>query len=199
MGFAEEGMKMKIVLDPTVVMVIAIIVVVLGGGIFLRYRRCPDDRIMVISDKFGSRKCRCIHGKRAFVRPFIQEVQFLDLKPVPVEVDLQGALSRMNNRVGVSAVFKVAVSTDPDVMPNAAEHLVGKELRYVRMLALEIILGQLRIAIARLELEEINARRNTFVSEVTRNIDEELSKIGLKLVETNIADFRDDSELYEHK
>ena len=190
---------MKIVLDLGVVMILAIGVVILGIFIILRYRRCPDDRIMVISDKFGSQKCRCIHGNRAFVWPFIQEVQFLDLKPIPVEVDLQGAISRMNNRVGVSAVFTVAVSTDPDVMPNAAKHLKGKDLRYVRMLALEIILGQLRIAIAMRELEEINRRRGSFISEVTQAIDEELSKIGLKLVEANIADFHDDSELYEDK
>ena len=54
-----------------------------------RYRRCPADHILVIYGKVSGkgRAARTIHGGAAFIWPIIQDYQYLDLTPIPIEVD----------------------------------------------------------------------------------------------------------------
>lgn len=168
-------------------------------GFLKRYRKCPSDKIMVIYGSVGSnangetRTAKCIHGGAAFVWPVIQDYEYLDLTPFSMNIDLRGALSKQNIRVDVPASFTVGISTDPKVMPNAAERLLGLGLREIQNLANEIILGQLRLVIAQMDIEELNTKRDTFMDSVAQNVEGELKKIGLRLINANITDIRDES------
>ena len=64
---------------------------------------------------------RCHHGGAAFIWPIIQDFQFLDLTPIPIDIKLEGALSQQNIRVNTPSTFMVGISTEPGVMENAAE------------------------------------------------------------------------------
>lgn len=66
-----------------------------------------------------------IHGGAKFVIPFIQVYQYLDLTPLAISVDLTKALSRQNIRIDVPSRFTVVISTEPSVMMNVAERLLG--------------------------------------------------------------------------
>ena len=175
--------------------VVILVAVVLFFSLLKRYRRCSADQVMVISGKVGGgqRSAKCIHGGAALIWPIIQEVQFLDLKPFPLNISLEGALSKQNIRVDVPASFTIAISTDSGVMQNAAERLLGLNGQAVKSLASEIILGQLRQVIAMMDIEELNTQRDKFMLEVKKNVETELSKIGLKLINANITDIRDES------
>ena len=171
--------------------------------ILKRYKRCPSDKVMVVYGNVGSNKdgtsrsSKCIHGGAAFVWPVIQAAEFLDLTPISISVDLQNALSRQNIRINVPSTFTVGISTENGVMQNAAERLLGLKLQEIQELAKDIIFGQLRLVIATMDIEEINADRDMFLDAVSRNVETELKKIGLRLINVNVTDISDESGYIE--
>ena len=183
--------------------VIVLICFSLLAAIMKRYKKCPSDKVMVVYGNVGSNKdgtsrsSKCIHGGAAFVWPIIQAAEFLDLTPISISVDLQNALSRQNIRINVPSTFTVGISTENGVMQNAAERLLGLKLVQIQELAKDIIFGQLRLVIATMDIEEINADRDKFLDAVSRNVETELKKIGLRLINVNVTDISDESGYIE--
>ena len=189
-------------LSPSWVAVICVIAVVVFTGIILvvsRYKKCPSDKIMVIYGNVGtnkdgtSRSAKCIHGGAAFIVPVVQAYEYLDLTPLSISVDLKSALSRQNIRVDVPSSFTVGISTESGVMQNAAERLLGLKMTEIQELAKDIIFGQLRLVIATMDIEEINTDRDKFLDAVSGNVETELKKIGLRLINVNVTDINDES------
>lgn len=163
-----------------------------------RLKKCPSDRIMVIYGKTGGAKAaKCIHGGAAFVWPIWQDYGYLSLRPMAIDIDLRNALCKQNIRLNVPSVFTVGISTDPQIMNNAAERLFGQHPDAIRDLARDIIFGQLRLVIASMKIEEINADRETFLRNVEENVTAELNKVGIQLINVNITDITDDSGYIE--
>ncbi len=163
-----------------------------------RYKRCPSDRILVVYGKVGGgQSAKCIHGGAAFILPVIQDYEFLDLTPISIEVNLVNALSKQNIRVNVPSRFTIGVSTEPGVMQNAAERLLGLGLPDIQELAKEIIFGQLRLVVASMDIEEINSDRDKFLTNISQSVESELKKVGLKLINVNITDIVDESGYIE--
>jgi len=159
-----------------------------------QYKRCPSNRILVVYGRVGKDKSsKCLHGGGTFVLPLIQDFSYLSLEPIVIEVPLEGALSLNNIRVNVPATFTVGVSTDPLIMQNAAERLLTLETQVIRDQAQDIILGQLRLVIATMSIEEINKDREKFMHLINQNVAEEVNKIGLELINVNIRDITDES------
>ena len=185
------------------VLIIVAIVFVTFTAILARYKRCPSDKILVIYGKTGKNKqgavssARCIHGGASFIWPVFQSYSFLDLTPISIECNLTNALSKQNIRVDVPCRFTVGISTEPENMTNAAERLLGLKIDDIRNIATDILFGQLRLVIATMDIEEINADRDKFLANVSTNVEAELRKIGLKLINVNVTDIRDESGYIE--
>ena len=178
------------------ILIISAIVVGLGMLIFFfsRYQKCPSDRILVIYGKTGKgQSSKCLHGGASFVWPVIQAFEYLDLTPIPIDIPLEGALSKQNIRVNTPSTFTVGISTDPSVMANAAERLLGLQLTQVRDLARDIIFGQMRVVIATMDIEAINADRDQLIERISDGVEGELRKVGLRLINVNIQDITDES------
>ena len=166
--------------------------------VMTRYKRCPSDKILVVYGRIGSEKgehrpAKCLHGGGAFIIPVIQDFQFLDLTPMPINIDLQNALSKQNLRVNTPSTFTVAVSTSPAVMGNAAERLLGLPRKEIESLARDIIFGQMRVVIASMMIEEINTDREKLIQNILEGVEVEISKVGLHLINVNIHDITDES------
>ena len=180
-----------------------VIIFALIMGILSRYRKCPSDKILVIYGKVGNdkngqaRSAKCVHGGAAFIMPIIQSYQFMDLTPISINVDLKNALSKQNIRVDVPSRFTVGISTEPGIMQNAAERLLGLRMNEIQELAKDIIFGQLRLVVATMEIEEINNDRDKFLVAVSNNVEIELKKIGLRLINVNVTDINDESGYIE--
>lgn len=183
--------------------VVVVFIFILLIGLFQRYKRCPSDRILVVYGKVGKgsddlgRSAKCIHGGAAFIWPIIQDYEFLDLTPISIEVMLTNALSRQNIRVDVPSRFTVGISTEEGIMTNAAERLLGLDQQSIHDLAKDIIFGQLRLVVATMDIEEINSNRDKFLANVANNVEAELKKIGLKLINVNVTDIKDESGYIE--
>ena len=176
--------------------------VILFSSLVKRYKRCPSDRILVVygnvgSSADGTRTAKCIHGGAAFIWPVIQDYKFMDLTPISIEVNLTNALSSQNIRVDVPSRFTVGISTEPGIMNNAAERLLGLSQQEIYDLAKDIIFGQLRLVVATMDIEEINNNRDKFLANVASNVEAELKKIGLKLINVNVTDIKDESGYIE--
>ncbi len=188
-------------------LILAVVLVVLVFGtivaVLTRYRKCPSDRILVIYGKVGkstsgeNKSAKCIHGGAAFIWPVFQHYEYLDLTPISIEVNLTSALSNQNIRVDVPSRFTVGIATEEGVMQNAAERLLGLGLKEIQELAKDIIFGQLRLVVATMNIEEINNDRDKFLSAVSSNVETELKKIGLRLINVNVTDINDESGYIE--
>lgn len=179
---------------PFVFIVVFIIVgFITVTALISRYKRCPSDKILVVYGRTGGSSAKCIHGGGAFIWPVIQDYAYLDLKPISIEANLTNALSRQNIRVDVPCRFTIAISTDPDSMNNAAERLLGLTPEQIQELSKDILFGQLRLVIATMTIEEINSDRDKFLENISKNVDTELKKIGLKLINVNVTDIKDES------
>ena len=186
-----------------IIIIIVFVVFVTFAAILRRYKRCPSDKILVIYGKTGKNKegsissARCIHGGASFIWPVFQDWKMLDLTPISIECNLTNALSKQNIRVDVPCRFTVGISTEPEVMTNAAERLLGLHPSDIQNIATDILFGQLRLVIATMDIEEINADRDKFLAAVSQNVEAELRKIGLKLINVNVTDIRDESGYIE--
>lgn len=190
---------------PQTFLIVAIAAVFFGFAVFIfsRYRKCPSDKILVVYGKVGtnedgsSKSAHCIHGGGVFIVPIVQAYQYMDLTPISINVPLTNALCRQNIRINVPSSFTVGISTEPGIMQNAAERLLGLRPQEIQELAKDIIFGQLRLIIATMDIEEINSDRDKFLAAVSANVESELKKIGLRLINVNVTDITDESGYIE--
>ena len=179
-----------------VVAVVALIVFIVN-----RYRKCPSDKILVIWGALlgggGERSSKCIHGGGAFVWRLVQDYAYMSLTPLTINISLSGALSKQNIRINVPSSFTVQISPDDDIMGNAADCLLNQTSDAIEDMARNIILGQLRLTVASLTIEEINGDRENFQETIRTNVEPELKKIGLKLINVNITDITDEADYIE--
>lgn len=184
----------------TMLAAIAALVIFIGFALYLasRYKRCPSDRILVVYGRVGAgQSAMCIHGGGKLILPLVQDYSYLSLTPLTISIPLQNALSLQNIRINVPSTFTVGVSTQPTIMTNAAERLLGLDDAAVEDMAREIIFGQLRLTVASLTIEQINQDRESFLESIRKNVEPELNKIGLYLINVNITDITDESTYIE--
>lgn len=180
-----------------IIVVAAVVFFVTISALVSRFKRCPSDKILVVYGRTGGASAKCIHGGGAFIWPVIQDYAYLDLKPISIEANLTNALSRQNIRVDVPCRFTIAISTEEESMNSAAERLLGLSSDQIQELAKDILFGQLRLVIATMTIEEINSDRDKFLDNISKNVDSELKKIGLKLINVNVTDIKDESGYIE--
>ena len=183
-----------------IVAVIVFILLMFFAALFMasRFKRCPSDKVLVISGRVGKGlSSRCMHGGGAFIWPVVQEYRYMSLTPMTINIPLQNALSLQNIRINVPSTFTVGISTVPEIMANSAERLLGLAPAMIEAMAKEIIFGQLRLTVASLTIEQINQDRESFLEAVRKNVEPELNKIGLSLINVNITDITDESDYIE--
>jgi len=173
------------------------VIAILAFGFLLlvtRYKRCASDEILVVYGRVGGgRASKCIHGGATMVWPLIQDFKKISLTPLTLNVPLSGALSQQNIRIDVPSTFTVGVSTNPLIMNNAAERLLHLSRNEIEEMGKEIIIGQLRLTVASLTIEQINQDRDAFLELIRDNVGAELHKLGLYLINVNIIDITDES------
>ena len=174
------------------IIVAVVVAIVLLISIINRYRRCPSDKILVVYGTTGNKgSAKCVHGGGTFVWPIIQDYAYLSLTPISIDANLTNALSKQNIRVDVG------ISTEPESMTAAAERLLGLSAGQIQELARDILFGQLRLVIATMSIEELNSDRDRFLDAISINVEVELKKIGLRLINVNVTDINDESGYIE--
>lgn len=182
-----DFISFKIIAIVAGVLVLLLCAIVLFSGI----KKCPPDKILVICGNLGRdengniRSVKCVYGAIVFVKPLIQKCFYLDLSPISVETELK-KVAFGEKLLDISVVFTVSVSTEPAVMNNAAERLIGISTELIAVLTKDIICGQIRVMASESDGSE---DPDAFLGKVAEKIEEEIKKIGLKLWSYNLKEF----------
>ncbi len=184
------------------IMIFAVVLILVAAVMFFaqRYKRCPPDQIMVIYGRTERtadgrpKPSKVLHGGAALVWPLIQDYAYISLKPMTIRIPLENALSQQNIRINVPSTFTIGVSTEPTIMANAAERLLGFKVEDIEEMAQEIIFGQLRLTVSTLTIEQINQDRDAFLELIQKNVGAEMRKVGLYLINVNIVDITDEAD-----
>jgi flotillin len=125
---------------------------------------------------------RTVTGGRSLRVPIIEEVQWISLGTLPLEIAVSDAYSKGNIPLEVKAVANLKVASTPDtVFNNAVERLLGKKQTEIEALARETLTGNLRGVLAKLTPEEVNEDRLGFARHLSEEADHDLKKLGLQL------------------
>ncbi|HBO52851.1 MAG TPA: hypothetical protein DD471_12775 [Planctomycetes bacterium] len=125
----------------------------------------------------------------------IQDYQFLDLTPIPIDIKLEWISTLENIQLDLSSNFTVSVSPEPGVKENAAERLLGLTLNDIQHIAEDIIRTHMPPVIATMTFEELNAATDKQTPrEIHRRlyqahgVEAELAKVGVRLINFIIPD-----------
>ena len=125
---------------------------------------------------------RTVTGGRTIRVPVIEEVQWVSLATLPLEIAVSDAYSKGNIPLEVKAVANLKIASSPDaVFNNAVERLLGKTLQEIEALGRETLTGNLRGVLAKLTPEEVNEDRLGFARHLSEEADHDLKKLGLQL------------------
>lgn len=100
---------------------------------FKRYKRCPANKVLVVTGKTSTGDPEFIRSGAVFVWPLIQQYDYLDLRPVAFSVGLGDA----------SAEATIAVSQDPQGLRRAAARLLGLDQEEVAKHARSVVAARL--------------------------------------------------------
>ena len=136
-------------------------------------------RVVADGDTLGY---RTVTGGRTLRIPIIEQVNWLSLSTIPLELTVDDAFSKGNIPLTVKAIANVKIASDPEmVFNNAVERLLGKNINQIEALARETLTGNLRGVLAKLTPEEVNEDRLGFAKHLSDEADHDLKKLGLQL------------------
>jgi flotillin len=175
---------------------IAVIILIVFLSRFLYI--CRPNEILIFSGRKhrnsdGSEAgYRVIFGGRAWRVPLIEQVGRMDMRSIPIDVQVQGAYTRVGIALKVKAIAVVKISSSPQVVLNAVERFLGRELAAIQSVAAETLEGNLRGVLATLTPEEVNEDRLKFADSLSAEVEHDLAKLGLHLDVLKIQHVTDD-------
>lgn len=140
---------------------------------------------------------RYIIGGRTIRIPVLEEVQTMDLRLIPVNIQIEGAYSKGGIPLNVHAIANVKISSDPNKLHNAIERFLGRGRNEIMRVAKETLEGNVRGVLATLTPEEVNENRLRFVEELQHDAEPDLEKLGLHLDTLKIQSVTDDRDYLE--
>lgn len=187
----------------TIVGVAVLVVVLTTIWILSRYRRCPNDQILVVFGKAGSKKQtnekgeggfkpKIITSGGTFVWPVIQDFRMMSLLPHEIQPRITG-LSSQNIKVTIPVTLITGIGKTQTLMENAASRFLNASAQDINHLIEDTLIGEIRAIMATMSIEEINADRNKFLENAKEKIELELNKLGFTILNINIADIDDDA------
>ncbi len=136
---------------------------------------------------------RAVIGGRTVRIPIIEQVAWMPLSTIPIELSVQNAFSKGGIPLSVQAVGNVKLASEPETtFNNGVERLLGKRVAEIEVLAKETLSANLRGVLATLTPEEVNEDRMKFAAELLQEADQDLQKLGLQLDTLKIQNVSDE-------
>lgn len=152
------------------------------------YVKAPPDFAYIVS---GLRK-RIVIGRSAIKIPFLERLDKLSLQLIPVDVKTSSPVPTADYiNINVDAAVNVKISSDPKKLALAAENFLNKNSDYIRVVAKEVLEGNMREIVGRMRLEEMVSDRQKFAELVKENAEPDLAAMGLDIVSFNVQNFVD--------
>lgn len=124
---------------------------------------------------------KVLHGGRGFRIPLLEQVNRMDMRLIPVQVEVHNAFSRGGIPLMVHAIANVKISSLPGLARNAIERSLSMTPRQIGAVAQQTLEGVLREVVAELTPEEVNEDRLKFAGTLIRHAKDDFDKLGLEL------------------
>jgi flotillin len=136
---------------------------------------------------------RTVIGGRTLRVPILEQVSYMHLATIPIELMVANAFSKGGIPLSVQAIANVKVASEPETtFNNGVERLLGKSVEEIEELAKETLSANLRGVLSTLSPEEVNEDRLKFAAELLQEADQDLQKLGLQLDTLKIQNVTDE-------
>lgn len=183
-------------MEPWVIIALFGSVVLFGIALLLwpsLYVTVPSSEVMVRTTRAAKNEPSFFKEGRALVIPLYHRYSILGMHPMKVLFNHPTFLDQNNIRLKIKILFTFAISEEHESIIIAARRFAGLNSSQIEEMASEIFLGELRNTVSVMSVEQIIEHRDSFIDLLYRNIDPELNKSGLYLMNCKIADITDDS------
>lgn len=154
-----------------------------------RYKRCPADKVLVVSGKTASGKSAEIYkGGAAFVWPVIQEYAYLSLQPFTTEISVRDAINEDNQKTSLTVRIVAGIGEKDTLLEKAASRLLSLKPHQLTTLTEDIAMGQIRQLVRGMTEEEIYTHQNKLIEALYPSIGNELNKVGLQLINVDLVE-----------
>ena len=192
-----------------IVVIVAVVVVVAAIVVVLRnYRKVGPNEALIIS---GGKKrsvtlpdgtarqvgYRVRIGGGTYVRPFVEQAEVLPLEIIPMDIQVEDAISTNGIRCTVRGTAEVKIASDEGSIHLAAEQFLGKPLTDIRDVALRTLEGSTRALIGSMNLESLNKGRKEFAQRIFEDVGAYFANMGLRLLSYNLKEITDPSGYLE--
>ena len=180
-----------------IVWIIAAVAVLFIVLVFVTgYVQASPDTAYIIS---GLRKTPTVLiGKAGVKIPFFEKKDELSLQLIPIDVKTSSAVPTADYiNIKVDAV-NVKISDTPDLLNLAAQNFLNRKVDYIASVAREVLEGNMREIVGKMELQEMVSDRQKFANLVKENAEPDLAAMGLDIVSFNVQNFVDDSAVIEN-
>jgi flotillin len=160
---------------------------------------CRPNEVLILAGRKHRREdgteagYRAVFGGRAWRVPVIESVERMDMRSIAIDVQVQGAYTRVGIPLKVRAIAIVKISSNPEVVMNAVERFLGRGTADIQKVAKETLEGNLRGVLATLTPEEVNEDRLKFADSLAQEVEHDLAKLGLHLDVLKIQHVTDDA------
>lgn len=182
---------METIIIPVVILVVVILILTTG------YVKAAPDTAMIISGI--RRKQKILIGKAGIKIPFLERLDKLNLKLIPIDVKTSNAVPTADYiNINVDATVNIKISNQPEKLKLAAENFLNKNTEYIAGVAREVLEGNVREIVGKMKLEEMVSDRQKFAQLVKENAEPDLAAMGLDIISFNVQNFVDGNEVIEN-
>ncbi len=164
--------------------------------ICMGYVKAPPDQAYIIS---GLRKhARVVIGRASVKVPFLERLDKLNLRLMPVDIKTSNAVPTADYiNINVDAAVNVKISNEPDKLQLAAQNFLNQPTEYIAGVAREVLEGNMREIVGRMNLQEMVGDRQKFADLVKENAGPDLAAMGLDVVSFNVQNFTDSNGIID--
>lgn len=118
---------------------------------------------------------------------------------IPIDVKTSSAVPTADYiNIRVDAAVNVKISVVPENLSLAAQNFLNRKTDYIAQVAREVLEGNMREIVGKMNLEEMVSDRQKFASLVKENAEPDLAAMGLDIVSFNVQNFVDSNGVIEN-
>ncbi|MEZ3433715.1 MAG: flotillin family protein [Lachnospiraceae bacterium] len=179
-------------LIPIVLVVLLVVLILLTG-----YVKASPDTAYIISGL--RKKPKVLIGKAGIKIPFLEKKDELNLQLIPIDVKTSSAVPTADYiNIRVDAAVNVKISDNEARLGLAAQNFLNKPVEYIAQVSREVLEGNMREIVGKMNLEEMVSDRQKFATLVKENAEPDLAAMGLDIVSFNVQNFVDGNGVIEN-
>ena len=143
---------------PVAVVVLLILIILITG-----YVKASPDTAYIISGL--RKKPKVLIGKAGIKIPFLEKKDELNLQLIPIDVKTSSAVPTADYiNIRVDAAVNVKISDDNERLALAAQNFLNKPVDYIAQVSREVLEGNMREIVGKMNLEEMVSDRQKFAN-----------------------------------